>query len=100
MEVGQSYSLLETIVASDADGDPISYILDSNAPTGMAVSSSGVISWTSVTDVSADTTIATGVQVSDGKVWTLFDTYFKLCKCEVYIRFYILKQRAHGTDTL
>ncbi len=83
MEVGQSYSNLVTIFASDTDGDAITYSLASGAPTGLAVSASGVVSWTSVTDVSGDTSVVTKVQVSDGKVSVNFDMYFKLCKCQV-----------------
>ncbi|MBV7299148.1 putative Ig domain-containing protein [Enterovibrio paralichthyis] len=53
------------VVASDADGDALTYSL-SNSPAGMAITSSGLVQWAVPADLS-DGSYAVQVVVSDGK---------------------------------
>lgn len=52
------------VQASDANNDPLSFSLAA-APTGMTISTAGLISWTPVTTQSGNFTVT--VQVSDGR---------------------------------
>lgn len=65
---GNAYSY--QVVASDPDGDPLSYTLTA-APAGMTISTSGLITWTP-TQLQAQTgSAAVAVQVSDGSLSAL-----------------------------
>ncbi len=61
--VAEGDTLSLPVVASDPDGDPLTYAL-SGGPSGMTISSAGVISWTPDYDDSGSYAVA--VEVDDG----------------------------------
>ena len=83
VKVGMSYPNLEDLEATDADNDTLTWSLNQDAPSGLAINSStGVLSWMNVPDISSATIT---IQVSDGKVSVNYDVFILLCKCQVWL---------------
>lgn len=61
-QIGRNYSY--TVVASDPEGKPVTYSL-TQAPSGMAINASGVVSWTPAASQTGSHPVT--VSVSDGK---------------------------------
>ena len=81
VKVGMSYLNLEDLEATDADNDTLTWSLNQDVPSGLAINSStGVLSWTNVPDITSATIT---IQVSDGKVSVNYDVFILLCKCQV-----------------
>ena len=84
VQVGNSYSMLVDLEATDIDNDTLVWELNADAPARLAINSStGVLSWTNVPEITMATVT---IQVSDGKVSVNYNVYFLLCKCTVKTR--------------
>ncbi|XP_067950366.1 uncharacterized protein [Watersipora subatra] len=76
--VGDTITDLFTINATDQNGDNITFTKTSG-PSGLSVSSAGVVSWTDVQYSANDSIVIT---VSDGSANAVFTPQVALCYCE------------------
>lgn len=76
--MGSTYSSLFTIVATDANNDPIDFTATSG-PSELTVSSGGVVSWTNV-QYSANNSVI--ITVSDGAANAIFAPKVSICDCK------------------